>query len=136
MQANRGRNTRLELALGSALHRRGLRFWKHRRPIAGLRSEADFVFPRLRLAIFVDGCFWHGCPDHATWPTSNAEFWKTKIEGNRSRDKRTDSVLAKAGWTVVRFWEHQPIEEMAAAVGGVVRSARGAMTAKPSPHAS
>ncbi len=133
MQANRGRNTQLELALGSALHRRGLRFWKHRRPIPGLRCEADFVFPRLMLAIFVNGCFWHGCPEHATWPAANGDFWRAKIEGTRARDIRTDKMLIESGWTVVRLWEHQPIEDMAEAVDAIVCQARG--TRKPEAYA-
>lgn len=124
MQANRGRNTQLEVALGSALHRRGLRFWKHRRPLADLRCEADFVFPRMKLAIFVNGCFWHGCSQHATWPVANAEFWKAKIEGTRVRDIRSDGLLLEAGWAVVRLWEHQPIDEMAEEVETAVRRAR------------
>lgn len=124
MQANRGRNTQLEVALGSALHKHGLRFWKHRRPIDTLRCEADFVFPKLKVAVFVDGCFWHGCPLHATWPVTNADFWKTKIEGNRLRDVRNENVLADAGWKVLRLWEHQPIEEMVRTTFAVVSDAR------------
>src|SRR4051794_40848677 len=119
-QATRG--TAVEYALRRELHRRGLRYRLHRRPIPGLRREADIVFPRARVAIFVDGCFWHACPTHATWPKANAEFWKTKIERNRERDRDTDARLADAGWTVVRVWEHDDpmtsavhIEEVVAA---------------------
>lgn len=82
------------------------------------------MFPRLKVAVFVNGCFWHGCPLHATWPVTNAGFWKTKIEGNRLRDIRNEIVLADAGWTVVRLWEHQPIEEMVRATFAVVSDAR------------
>jgi DNA mismatch endonuclease, patch repair protein len=103
-QATRG--TAIEFALRRELHRRGLRYRLHRRPIKGLRREADIVFPRARVAIFVDGCFWHACPTHATWPKANAEFWKTKIERNRERDRETDARLRDAGWEVVRVWEH------------------------------
>jgi len=111
MQRQRSRNTGVERALRSELHRRGLRYRVHRRPIPGLRRESDVVNARLRLAVFVDGCFWHGCPDHATWPKANAEFWREKIEGNRARDRDTDAKLRDAGWTVVRIWEHEdPVE--------------------------
>jgi len=75
-----------------------------------LRCEADIVFPRLKLAVFVNGCFWHGCPIHATWPVANAEFWAKKISDNRERDLRHDQVLAQAGWAVMRVWEHEAIE--------------------------
>jgi DNA mismatch endonuclease (patch repair protein) len=119
-QATRG--TAIEFALRRELHRRGLRYRLHRRPITGLRREADIVFPRAQVAIFVDGCFWHACPTHATWPKVNAEFWRTKIERNRERDRETDARLADAGWTVVRVWEHDDpvasavhIEEVVAA---------------------
>lgn len=71
------------------------------------RVRPDFVFPRLRVAVFVDGCFWHGCPKHATWPKTRAAFWKAKIEGNRARDRRVNRELRKRGWTVVRVWEHE-----------------------------
>jgi DNA mismatch endonuclease (patch repair protein) len=71
------------------------------------RVRPDFVFPRLRVADFVDGCFWHGCPKHATWPKTRAAFWKAKIEGNRARDRRVNRELRKRGWTVVRVWEHE-----------------------------
>jgi DNA mismatch endonuclease (patch repair protein) len=67
----------------------------------------DFIFPRLRVAVFVDGCFWHGCPKHATQPKTNAKFWRDKIAGNKSRDRRVNSALRKRGWTVVRVWEHE-----------------------------
>jgi DNA mismatch endonuclease (patch repair protein) len=71
----------------------------------------DIVFTRKRVAVFVDGCFWHGCPIHASWPKRNADFWRTKIEGNRRRDCEQDRALVEAGWRVVRIWEHDDIEE-------------------------
>lgn len=71
-----------------------------------LPGKPDFVFPKLRVAVFVDGCFWHGCPKHATWPKNRAAFWKAKIEGNRSRDRRVDRALRQRGWVVLRIWEH------------------------------
>ena len=116
MQSNRPRDTAPEVALRSALHRAGLRFFKHRRPVAGLRCEADIVFPGRRVAVFVDGCFWHGCPEHATFPKTNAEWWARKLDANRRRDLANENALTAAGWTVVRIWEH---ESMANAVNRV-----------------
>jgi DNA mismatch endonuclease, patch repair protein len=107
MRGQRARNTATERALRSELHRRGLRYRVHRRPIPGLRREADVVFGRVRLAVFVDGCFWHGCPEHGTWPKSNADFWRQKIQGNRVRDRDTDERLRGEGWVVIRVWEHE-----------------------------
>lgn len=107
MAQQRARDTSTELALRRELHRLGLRYRVHRRPLPGVRREADVVFGPSRVAVFVDGCFWHGCPEHATWPRSNAEFWRTKIEGNRLRDADTDRRLIEAGWAVPRVWEHE-----------------------------
>lgn len=122
MRANKGRDTGPEVALRSVLHRRGLRFRKHTRPLADLRCEADAVFRRARVAVFVDGCFWHRCPEHGSDPRANSEWWRAKLDGNVERDRRNDRVLAEAGWTVVRVWEHEDPEEAAdrvqVAVGG------------------
>ncbi|GAA4433397.1 very short patch repair endonuclease [Actinokineospora soli] len=107
MSDQKSRDTGTELALRRALHALGLRYRVHQRPVPGVRREADVVFTRARVAVFVDGCFWHGCPDHATWPKNNAEFWRTKIEANRTRDRDTDARLAAQGWRVVRVWEHE-----------------------------
>lgn len=120
MQRQRTRDTGVEIALRSELHRRGLRFRVHRRPLRDVRREADIVNASLRLAVFVDGCFWHGCPEHATWPKANDEFWRSKIEGNRERDRDTDRRLHEAGWSVVRVWEHEPASEAADRVMTVV----------------
>lgn len=120
MQATRG--TGIEHALRAELHRRGLRYRLHRRPIRALRREVDIVFVRARVAVFVDGCFWHGCPTHATWPKTNADFWRTKIEGNRVRDRDTDARLADAGWTVVRVWEHEDAPTSARRIEEIVRA--------------
>jgi len=107
MIAARRRDTAPERALRSALHRLGLRFRVDISPEKGSRRRADIVFPRARVAVYVDGCYWHGCPHHATWPTANAEWWRSKIEANRARDADTDRQLRAAGWTVVRVWEHE-----------------------------
>jgi len=74
--------------------------------IPGTRRRADIAFTGARVAVFVDGCFWHGCPEHATWPKRHAEWWRAKIEANRARDRDTNERLQQAGWTVLRFWEH------------------------------
>jgi DNA mismatch endonuclease (patch repair protein) len=107
MSRQRARDTEVELALRRELHRLGLRYRVHRRPIRAVRREADVVFGPARVAVFVDGCFWHGCPVHATWPKRNAEFWRVKIEGNRARDGETDRLLDAAGWLALRVWEHE-----------------------------
>jgi DNA mismatch endonuclease (patch repair protein) len=124
MQSNRPRNTELEVAFRAALHRAGLRFFKHRRPLPGLRCEPDLIFPRLKIAVFVDGCYWHGCPEHTSWPKTNEVWWRNKIEQNRSRDDRNHRALGEAGWTVVRVWEHEPIEEAVGRVMGIVSERR------------
>lgn len=107
MQAARQRDTGPELAVRSELHRRGLRFYVDRAPLPGLRRRADILFPRRRVAVYIDGCYWHGCPEHGTWPKANAEWWRAKIEANRARDRDTDRHLADAGWVSIRAWEHE-----------------------------
>ncbi len=114
MRGNQRRDTRPELQIRSILHRRGLRFYvdKSVRP-NGRSVRADIVFPRLKVAVFVDGCFWHGCPDHGRHPQSNAEYWVWKLKQNRDRDARVTAVLRSEGWDVLRIWEHVPTEEAA-----------------------
>lgn len=106
MKTQRRRDTKPEIELRSELHRRGLRFHVDR-ALPDTRRRADLVFPRLELAVFVDGCFWHGCPEHGTWPKANAAWWRTKIRANADRDKDTDRELSSRGWSVVRVWEHE-----------------------------
>jgi len=118
------RDTGAELSLRSELHSRGLRFRVHRRPLENLRREADVVFPGARVAVFVDGCFWHGCPQHGTWPKSNSEWWRAKIESNRARDQETDKRLAEAGWIPVRVWSHEPPDDAASRIAALVRQRR------------
>jgi DNA mismatch endonuclease (patch repair protein) len=101
------RDTLPELAIRSELHRRGLRFRVDRSPLAGLRSRADIVFGPARVAVYVDGCFWHSCPEHRTKPKANAEWWEQKLRRNRERDAETDDRLREGGWEVVRIWEHE-----------------------------
>lgn len=102
----RTRDTGPEMAIRRELHRRGRRFFVQRQ-VDGTRRRADIIFPKAQLAIFVDGCFWHSCPDHATHPKRNAEWWAAKLATNVARDRETDRVLGEGGWTVVRVWEHE-----------------------------
>ena len=120
----RQKDTGTEMALRKELHRRGLRYRVDYTVLKQPRRVADVAFPGLKIAIFVDGCFWHGCPVHATWPKQNAEFWRQKIEMNRLRDVDTNSRLLDIGWTVLRFWEHEPPIEAADAVAQAVATAR------------
>jgi DNA mismatch endonuclease (patch repair protein) len=121
MSRQRSRDTDPERALRSLLHRMGLRFRVHRRPVPGLRREADLVFAGARVAVFVDGCFWHCCPEHATSPRANGAWWAAKLAANVARDRDTDRRLAEAGWRVVRVWEHEEPARAAARVARVVR---------------
>jgi DNA mismatch endonuclease (patch repair protein) len=121
MQANRGRDTKPELALRSAAHALGLRYRVSVRPLPAVRRTADMVFGRAKVAIFMDGCFWHGCPEHHTKSATNAEYWADKVRRNRERDTETDRLLNEAGWTVIRIWEHEDPVRAAARVAGVVK---------------
>jgi DNA mismatch endonuclease (patch repair protein) len=137
MQGNRSKDTKPELALRRELHARGLRYFKNRRPIQTVRRTADIVFPTRRLAVFIDGCFWHGCPDHHTVARTNADYWSAKVERNRNRDQETDALLAGAGWTVLRIWEHVAITDAADLVEAAVRQGRdpgGTPTTSPAPR--
>lgn len=126
--------TQPELALRRELFRAGLRYRVNFKVSAKPRRVADIVFPKLRIAIFVDGCFCHGCPAHATWPKQNAAFWREKIEANRVRDSDTTSRLRAMGWTVLRYWSHESPAEVAAAVLGVVQGARRAQRGTNHPN--
>lgn len=109
----RQKGTRCEVELRRALHARGLRYRLQVPLLTKPRRVADIVFTRRKLAIFVDGCFWHGCPEHGTSPKSNADFWRDKIETNKRRDLDTNRRLTEAGWRVLRVWEHEDAEEAA-----------------------
>jgi DNA mismatch endonuclease, patch repair protein len=121
MLKNRNRDTRPELAVRSAAHGLGLRYLVARRPIREVRRSADMVFPRARVAVFVDGCWWHGCPEHYVAPATNVHYWSSKIGGNRRRDADTDARLEAAGWLVVRAWEHEDPAQVAVRILEVVR---------------
>lgn len=121
MQSNKSRDTKPELALRSAVHKLGLRYRVDTRPLTTMRRRADLVFTRAKVAVFLDGCFWHGCPVHHTKAAANATFWADKVTTNRARDRDTDARLAEAGWVSVRIWEHEDPVEAAERVRDVVR---------------
>lgn len=124
MRGNRAESA-LERVLRSELHRRGLRFRKHVAPVPGIRCRPDVVFTPSRVAVFVDGCFWHRCPEHFRPPRGNAEWWMTKLERNVERDRQHDEVLRRHGWAVVRIWEHEDVREAARRIERLVRTRRG-----------
>ncbi|MEW5930372.1 MAG: very short patch repair endonuclease [Gemmatimonadota bacterium] len=108
----RSKNTKPEMLLRRALWRRGLRYRIH----TNLLGSPDFAFPGKRVAVFVDGCFWHGCPEHYVAPKANPEFWRAKVERNLQRDASVDAQLQREGWIVIRVWEHQVRSELEATV--------------------
>ncbi|MGA5305391.1 very short patch repair endonuclease [Nucisporomicrobium flavum] len=117
MQANRRVNTKPEVVLRSALHRLGYRYRKDlllRLP--GLRVRPDIVFTARKVAVFVDGCFWHVCPQHGRQPTTNEWYWTPKLRRNMERDRQADLALAEAGWNVIRVWEHEALDDALAKV--------------------
>lgn len=136
-KGNRRTDTKPEVALRSELHRRGLRFRKdHPIRVEGRRPiRPDVVFTRARVAVFVDGCFWHGCPDHQVIPKSNPDYWIPKLRRNIERDREVDTALKGDGWTVLRFWEHEDPRSAATGVDAAVRAGRGndAATAQADP---
>ncbi len=107
------RDTAPELALRRELHARGRRFFVDRRVSTTTRCRADLVFPRARVAVFVDGCFWHFCEEHTHLPKANAALWRAKLLANRQRDAHHDAVLRGEGWKVVRVWEHEDVHDAA-----------------------
>jgi DNA mismatch endonuclease (patch repair protein) len=123
MRANRKTGSKPEVRLRSALHRRGLRFRKNQLiRLSTLRVRPDIVFPSRKVAVFVDGCFWHQCPEHGVSPRSNNEYWGPKLDRNVARDANVLRVLSCHGWTCVRAWEHEDIERVADRVEDVLRA--------------
>ncbi len=118
------RDTAAEILIRRRLHALGLRYRVDRAPVASLRRRADIVFPARRVAVFVDGCFWHSCPEHATRPRANASWWEAKLARNVARDEETNRQLADAGWTVVRVWEHESPIDAAERIAELVRGTR------------
>ncbi len=115
MSRNRGRDTKPELLLRRALWHRGFRY----RVRTNLPGKPDVVFSRLKIVIFVDGCFWHRCPEHGAKPKTNASFWSDKLKRNKVRDAEVTALLEAEGWTVVRIWEHEIKQDLAAALARV-----------------
>jgi DNA mismatch endonuclease (patch repair protein) len=130
MQGNRSRDTNPEVAARAAIHRAGLRFRKNVRFVDGIRCDADIVFRKHRVVVFMDGCFWHACPAHLRMPKRtgpNGDYWADKISGNVARDRKNDELLTKAGWLVLRFWEHDdPL-----AVAEVLKAAIRVLDSRP-----
>ena len=122
MSRVRNRDTDAEMALRRELHRRGLRYRVNLRiPELGGTTRPDIVFTKAKVAVFVDGCFWHRCPIHATFPKVNKQWWEEKLEKNVRRDRATDEALRSAGWTVIRVWEHEDPAKAADRIEQLVR---------------
>jgi DNA mismatch endonuclease (patch repair protein) len=124
MQTTRKRDTRAEILVRSAAHHRGLRYRVDIPPLRGMRRRADLVFPSARVAVFIDGCFWHNCPEHGTLPRNNRGWWQEKLAGNQLRDRDTDTRLRQAGWAVIRVWEHENPEDVADRISHAVHATR------------
>ncbi|QNS05999.1 very short patch repair endonuclease [Streptomyces xanthii] len=115
------KDTGAELAVRRLLHAAGLRY-RVEYPVPGMaRRRIDVAFTRTKVAVLIDGCFWHGCPQHATQPKANAEWWRQKLDRNMARDRETTEHLTAAGWTVLRFWEHEAPEDVVERVMRAVR---------------
>ncbi len=112
MQTQRRRDTKVELQVRRLLHAAGFRYRVDFRPEASLRCRGDIVFTRSRVVVFIDGCFWHGCPAHSTQPKNNATWWREKLGSNIERDRRNSAALRLRGWRVLRFWEHEGPEQI------------------------
>ncbi|WP_217213961.1 very short patch repair endonuclease [Streptomyces sp. AC550_RSS872] len=122
MSRQSSRDTAPEVAVRKILHAAG---WRYRVdvPVPDMpRRTIDIVFPKAKIAIFLDGCFWHGCPEHATQPKAKAEWWRTKLGNNMARDLETTEHLTAAGWKVLRFWEHERPEDVAHRIAAHARS--------------
>lgn len=120
MRAQRSRDTGCEIALRRELHALGLRFRVHRKIFPKLRREADITFGPSRVVVFIDGCFWHACPKHGTVPIANREWWENKLMKNRKRDSETNRLCRRAGWKVIRVWEHEEPHRAACRIAKIV----------------
>jgi DNA mismatch endonuclease (patch repair protein) len=128
MSRQPSKDTRVELAVRRLLHAAGMRY-RVEYPVPGMpRRRMDVAFPRLKVAVLIDGCFWHGCPQHATQPKANAEWWRNKLDRNMARDRETTEHLIAKGWTVLRFWEHEAPQDVAVRVAAVVERRRAELT--------
>jgi DNA mismatch endonuclease, patch repair protein len=120
MSRQGSRDTAPEVAVRRLLHAAGLRY-RVNVPVPGMpRRTIDIVFTKAKIAVFMDGCFWHGCPEHATQPKANAEWWRAKLDKNMARDTQTTEHLTAHGWTVLRFWEHEPTQDVASRIAALV----------------
>ncbi|MFD8205711.1 very short patch repair endonuclease [Streptomyces sp. NPDC059695] len=124
MQAIRSRDTKPEQLIRRLVHAQGFRYRVAARPLPALHRTADMVFRPAKVAVFVDGCYWHGCPEHYVPPKTNSGYWSKKVEGNMARDRDTDQQLTDAGWLVLRFWEHSAAQECAAEIARTVTRRR------------
>lgn len=122
MRGNQRRDTLPELAVRRAVHALGLRYVVDARPLPDVNRRADLVFTRAKVAVFIDGCFWHGCPAHGTVPRTNVDYWTSKIERNSERDQETNTVLADRGWVSLRIWEHETVTSAVEKIVAAVRS--------------
>ncbi|WEP00336.1 very short patch repair endonuclease [Streptomyces sp. FXJ1.172] len=127
MQAIRSRDTAPERLVRRLVHAQGLRYRVAARPLPDLRRTADLVFRPVKVAVFIDGCYWHGCPEHYVPPKTNKGYWSDKVARNMARDRDTDQRLEEAGWTVLRFWEHESSEDCAARIAAAVEKRRSAV---------
>ncbi|MER7795476.1 very short patch repair endonuclease [Streptomyces sp. NPDC097640] len=124
MQAIRSRDTKPEKLVRRLVHAQGLRYRVCTQPLPDLRRTADMVFRPAKVAVFIDGCYWHGCPEHYVPPKTNHGYWSAKVAKNIARDRDTDLRLIEAGWTVLRFWEHESPEACALKIAGTVSRLR------------
>jgi DNA mismatch endonuclease (patch repair protein) len=128
MSRQASKDTAIELAVRRLLHSAGLRY-RVEYPVPGMaRRRIDVAFTSVKVAVLIDGCFWHGCPVHATQPKANAEWWRQKLDRNMARDAETTAHLTAAGWEVLRFWEHEPAEAVALRVAAVVERRKAERT--------
>ncbi|MFE2931534.1 very short patch repair endonuclease [Streptomyces sp. NPDC059221] len=128
MQAIRNRDTKPERLIRRLVHANGLRYRVAARPLPDLRRTADMVFRPAKVAVFIDGCYWHGCPEHYVTPKTNPGYWSDKVARNMARDRDTDRKLSEAGWTVLRFWEHESPADCASTIAEVVHQSRDAIS--------
>ncbi|MEV3992799.1 very short patch repair endonuclease [Streptomyces sp. NPDC049837] len=128
MQAIRSRDTKPEQLIRRLVHAQGLRYRVAAKPLPNLRRTADMVFRPAKVAVFIDGCYWHGCPEHYVPPRTNPGYWSDKVARNMARDRDTDKRLQEAGWLVLRFWEHTPAAECVSEITRTVNDRRRDVT--------
>ncbi|MBP2582392.1 DNA mismatch endonuclease (patch repair protein) [Streptomyces sp. PvR006] len=136
MQAIRSRDTKPEQQVRRLLHAQGLRYRVAAKPLPGLRRTADIIFRPVKVAVFIDGCYWHGCPEHYVAPKTNPGYWSDKVARNMARDSDTNQRLEEAGWTVLRFWEHESPEECAMRIAAEVAEHRALARSKGTAESS